>query len=348
MRNDFNSFDCVSEMSSTDGSAVHLVAGAVGGTTGAVLTCPLEVIKTRLQSSSLPYRQPIYSAASPVAPHVVNGSNIVSYASCSRTLQSAVVRSRQRQTGLIHCIKNIVQTEGVRALFKGLGPNLIGVAPSRAVYFYAYAKSKQVLNTFVSSETPVVHIISAACAGFSSATCTNPIWFIKTRLQLDQKLGSNLTAWQCARGIYRAHGLRGFYKGLTASYYGLSETIIHLVIYEEIKIRLREMRENETDDTDDDVRTAWNFVEYMGAAATSKTCATCVAYPHEVARTRLREEGSRYHTFWQTITLVFREEGMRGLYRGLVIQLVRQIPNTAIMMSTYELVVYVYQRHINR
>lgn len=29
-----------------------------------------------------------------------------------------------------------------------------------------------------------------------------------------------------------------------------------------------------------------------------------------------------------------------GLYRGLGTQLVRQIPNTAIMMATYELIVY--------
>ena len=61
----------------------------------------------------------------------------------------------------------------------------------------------------------------------------------------------------------------------------------------------------------------------------------------EVARTRLREEGSRYKSFWQTLGIVYREEGRRGLYRGLATQLVRQIPNTAIMMSTYELTVYV-------
>lgn len=30
----------------------HLIAGGVGGTTGAIVTCPLEVVKTRLQSSN--------------------------------------------------------------------------------------------------------------------------------------------------------------------------------------------------------------------------------------------------------------------------------------------------------
>lgn len=62
--------------------------------------------------------------------------------------------------------------------------------------------------------------------------------------------------------------------------------------------------------------------------------------PAEVARTRLREQGFKYKKFWQTLFLVLREEGWRAWYKGLGTQLVRQIPNTAIMMSTYEAVVY--------
>lgn len=60
----------------------------------------------------------------------------------------------------------------------------------------------------------------------------------------------------------------------------------------------------------------------------------------EVIRTRLREEGTRYKSFFQTLRTVPREEGYAALYRGLTTHLVRQIPNTAIMMCTYEVVVY--------
>lgn len=67
-----------------------------------------------------------------------------------------------------------------------------------------------------------------------------------------------------------------------------------------------------------------------------------------MARTRLREEGSKYHSFWQTLGLVWKEEGMRGVYRGLATQLVRQIPNTAIMMATYEAVVYCLSKTLSQ
>jgi len=62
----------------------------------------------------------------------------------------------------------------------------------------------------------------------------------------------------------------------------------------------------------------------------------------EVARTRMREEGTQYHRFWQTLYAVIQERGFLGLYRGLSIQLMRQIPSTGIMMATYELVLYLY------
>ena len=59
----------------------------------------------------------------------------------------------------------------------------------------------------------------------------------------------------------------------------------------------------------------------------------------------MREQGSKYRSFWQTLGVVAREEGRRGLYRGLTTQLIRQIPNTAIMMATYELTVYLMTKH---
>ena len=71
-------------------------------------------------------------------------------------------------------------------------------------------------------------------------------------------------------------------------------------------------------------------------------------YNAEVVRTRLREEGSKYRGFVKTLFLVWHEDGLKGLYRGLSIQLFRQIPNTAIMMATYEYIVYYMTLSINQ
>lgn len=72
---------------------------------------------------------------------------------------------------------------------------------------------------------------------------------------------------------------------------------------------------------------------------TSLTCPLYIVFT-EVIRTRLREEGSKYKYFFQTGRLIAVEEGYAAFYRGLVPQLIRQIPNTAIVLSTYELIIH--------
>lgn len=80
--------------------------------------------------------------------------------------------------------------------------------------------------------------MSAASAGFVSSTLTNPIWFVKTRLQLDYNSKVKMTVRQCIERVYASGGIAAFYKGITASYFGICETMIHFVIYEFIKSKL--------------------------------------------------------------------------------------------------------------
>lgn len=72
-------------------------------------------------------------------------------------------------------------------------------------------------------------------------------------------------------------GIRGFYKGITASYMGISETVIHFVIYEAVKAKLIAHRSKTQRP---DTRGSKDFLEFMMAGAISKTVASCVAYPH--------------------------------------------------------------------
>jgi len=225
------------------------------------------------------------------------------------------------------------------------------VMPSRAVYFWAYSSAKR-WNSQWAGDGPLNHLTSAGMAGFMACSATNPIWLVKTRIQLDETANHKRpSASAVIRAVYAREGLRGFYKGMTASYYGISETVVHWLVYERVRLYFFEQMRARCEAAGKEVPQDLHFTQYSIAGAISKSTATILCYPHEVARTRLREgsgTGRKYRNFWQTLALVLKEEGHRGLYRGLCTQLVRQIPNSAIMMGTYESIVAAYNVHVQR
>ena len=78
--------------------------------------------------------------------------------------------SYSRPVGILSCLRHIIEAEGMRALFKGLGPTLVGVAPSRALYFSVYAKAKHTLNRsgVMLPDSKGVHVGAACSAGMLS------------------------------------------------------------------------------------------------------------------------------------------------------------------------------------
>ena len=120
---------------------------------------------------------------------------------------------------------------------------------------------------------PCHHLTLNNYQGFISSCATNPIWLVKTRLQLDR---SSSSLPMVIRRIYAEGGIVSFWKGLTASWWGISETVIHFVIYEFLKKCMADYQNKKKDSE----KTMLDFVGFMACGATSKTCATCVAYPH--------------------------------------------------------------------
>lgn len=304
---------------------VHFIGGGTGGCMGALLTCPLEVVKTRFQALH------------------------------NRRAMQAAVKPRYMPS-FVYAFSVIIEKEGVQGLWKGLGPNLVGVFPSRAIYFGVYNATKGQMLTHGYSDNSLVHLLSAMAAGAAVSTATSPIWLVKTRMQLQT---SDVTtpgqtnyknSFDCANRVYKEEGIRGFYKGLGASYLGIAESSIQFVLYEKMKsILLERKKEDFAQSTLLAISApppSLSNLEYMSLAATAKLIAAVSTYPHEVLRTRLREQRvatlespHKYTGLFQAMRLIFREEGVAGLYGGMSAHLLRVVPNAAIMFWTYELVV---------
>lgn len=121
-------------------------------------------------------------------------------------------------------------------------------------------------------EKPLLHVCSAFIAGFSAVSVTNPIWFVKTRLQLDTTR-RGLTAIEVVNKILKEKGFLGFYKGISASYFGIAESAMCFAIYEKLK---RVSDSKITPDSGNYIK----FLSYFTSAGFSKTLASCICYPH--------------------------------------------------------------------
>nr|CAD7573026.1 unnamed protein product [Timema californicum] len=166
-----------------DGKIEVRISVGVAGTVGAIVTCPLEVVKTRLQSSSCGFhvQKVCLPKIATTSSHVtcktippLQRRRLTTVTARSPTqilaISHSAVGSGTPTMGLVQCLRHIVEHEGPRALFKGLGPNLVGVAPSRAIYFCAYSQSKSFLNSVLTPDTAIVHVCSASCADVHKTT----------------------------------------------------------------------------------------------------------------------------------------------------------------------------------
>lgn len=313
---------------------VHFVAGGVGGTVGAVVTCPLDVVKTRLQSD-------VY--------HNVYNTSVKSGNPIRQAYQHLA------ETG--SALRGMYVNEGVTSLFKGLGPNLVGVIPARSINFFTYGATKDFLirnfgtanNGLEKNEQTWMHLVSGINAGFVTSTATNPIWLIKTRLQLDKShLKIYKNSWDCLKHVVKNEGFFSLYRGLSASYLGGIESTIQWVLYEQMRMFINKRSLQIHGNDPNNKTTKDHIMEWSarsGAAGFAKFLASLITYPHEVVRTRLRQAPlestgkPKYTGLIQCFKLVFKEEGFASMYGGLTPHLLRTVPNSIIMFGTWELVV---------
>lgn len=285
---------------------VESVAGLSAGAVSTLVVHPLDIVKTRMQ---------IQRTSSP-----------------SSTM--AVIRS---MTSSGHPLAS---------LYRGLTPNLVGNASSWAFFFFFKSRADRALASLRPAErstrpSPLDYLLSPAVAGALTTVLTNPVWVIKTRMLSSDRAaeGAYPSMTAGARRIYRSEGLRGFYRGLGVSLIGVSHGSVQFAVYEPAK-RLYTARRAEPDAP---LPTEATMLLSSGA----KLVAGAVTYPYQVLRSRLQNYAAddRFgRGFGGVVRKTWREEGVRGFYRGLVPGVVRVMPATWVTFLVYENVKYYLPR----
>lgn len=285
---------------------VHALSGTVAGGVATVALHPLDLLKTRLQ--------------------VQDGLNLY---------------KGPRYQGLFDAIRSIFVKEGLIGFYKGLSPNVIGSSASWGIYFYAYTffKNQWVRIQETKTSTTSHHIFSAIQAGVVTSCFTNPIWVVKTRMQLQASVEHNnyRGVFDALRVIWREEGFIGFYKGFIPALFGVSHGVVQFATYEELKkITLSWKNPGQSLDHSD--------VLVIGGV--SKVFASAATYPYQVVKSRLQERPvgnvAKYSGVIDVISKILKYEGVYGFYKGLIPNLLRVTPSAAITFLVYEYLLALY------
>ncbi|XP_076620750.1 solute carrier family 25 member 32 [Colletes latitarsis] len=280
----------------------HFVAGISGGVTATLILHPLDLIKTRF---------------------AVNDGH---------------THSGPQYKGLRSAVMQIIRTEGVQGLYKGVIPNVLGSGGAWGCYFFFYNTIKGWIQGGNSRKPlgPSWHMFAAADAGILTLLMTNPLWVVKTRLCLQYKDDKHVPerfrykgTVDAIRKIYRTEGIHGLYRGFIPGMFGVSHGAIQFMVYEELKNWYNGYLNSPIDNK-------LNICEYIVFAAISKLIAAATTYPYQVVRARLQDHHHNYAGSRECVRTIWRYEGWLGFYKGLSANLTRVVPATVITFVVYE------------
>lgn len=179
------------------GPVVDLLAGSAAGGTAVLCTYPLDLARTKLAyqfntSRSLP-----------------NGMG-------NFHLQPAY-------TGIRNVIASVYKEGGARALYRGVGPTLIGILPYAGLKFYVYEELKRHVPE-EHQKSILMRLSCGAIAGLFGQTLTYPLDVVRRQMQVEhlrpssQSGGAYRSTLDGLTTIVRDQGWKQLFAGLSINY----------------------------------------------------------------------------------------------------------------------------------
>ncbi|KGO39806.1 Calcium-binding EF-hand [Penicillium expansum] len=279
-------------------SAHHFALGSIAGAFGAFMVYPIDLVKTRLQNQR----------SSRPGERLYNNS--------------------------LDCARKVIRNEGFTGLYSGVIPQLIGVAPEKAIKLTV---NDLVRGYFTDKETNRIKYSREVLAGGTAGACqvvfTNPLEIVKIRLQVQGEIAKNVEGAprRSALWIVKNLGLMGLYKGATAC---LLRDVPFSAIYFPTYAHLKSDFFGET------ATNKLGVLQLLTAGAIAGMPAAYLTTPCDVIKTRLQVEArkgdTKYHGLRHCAATVWKEEGLAAFFKGGPARIMRSSPQFGFTLAAYE------------
>jgi len=176
---------------------------------------------------------------------------------------------------------------------------------------------------------------AGSCSG---ELVTQPIDLIKTRLHLAGELGSlrpvgykdGIIGWlQALRVVIKDEGISELYRGLQPA-------LLRQATYGSLRIGLYEPTKNLLQTITGIQSTSFSLKLFSGMLCGGLSSGLCC--PTDVAKVRMQVDGKsrRYSGVFNALYTIYKVEGFKGLYSGVIPTMQRAAIVTAVELSTYD------------
>ncbi|KAI9012403.1 mitochondrial carrier domain-containing protein [Hyaloraphidium curvatum] len=241
--------------------------------------------------------------------------------------------------GTFDTLRWIYRTEGLAGYFKGNGTNVVRMVPYSAVQFASYEYYKKAIRYLSDEEemdTPK-RLLAGALAGITSVTATYPLDLVRTRLSMESARGGPKKGiWPVLKEVYRNEGgFPALYRGLVPTAGGVAPYVaLNFASYELLRQYLS---------SSDPASAGPTNLQKLSAGALAGGLSQTITYPLDLLRRRMQVASlpgypTPYRNTWDCVKSIWRTEGPRGFYKGMVANYLKIVPANAVAFVTYEIV----------
>ncbi|XP_039033387.1 mitochondrial carrier protein CoAc2-like [Hibiscus syriacus] len=244
-------------------------------------------------------------------------------------------RAEFHSVGLFGSFEKIAKNEGVMGFYRGNGASVARIVPYAALHYMAYEQYRRwIINSF-----PDITI-----AGGTAVLFTYPLDLVRTKLAY-QVVGPPkinvkgvVNAEQVYNGIlycfsktYKGSGLRGLYRGVAPSLYGIFPYAgLKFYFYEEMKRHV----------PDDQKK---NIMVNLVCGSVAGLLGQTFTYPLDVVRRQMQVQrvlasnSPELKGAMETLVMIAKNQGWKQLFSGLSINYLKVVPSVAIGFTVYDI-----------
>ncbi|KAG8631019.1 hypothetical protein KVT40_000159 [Elsinoe batatas] len=265
-------------------------------------------------------------------------------------LQSQPDHLPLRYKGPLDCFAQSLRQDGFLGMYRGISAPLVGAAAENASLFFSYRVFQNVLTSTIYTDGAPLSLPALATCGALSGAFTSlvltPIELVKCQMQVPVRPGSTVrpSIPSVIASVWRHQGIAGFWRGQMGTLFReTGGSAAWFGSYESVSAYFRSQRTKALgagQATADGEKFDLPIYQQMLAGAAAGMSYNFAFYPADTIKSRLQTEevvsSGAQKTFWTTGKEIWRQHGLRGLYRGCGITVARSAPSSALIFTIYE------------